>query len=101
VERRLKLFKTGEDALKVDDKADDEKGLGCAHNGFTEVPWGGNAHEFVVTVKKLEEHHWTSIYKGAAVYMQSTVQNVDEDIFHDNDLDAGSTHSRAFIQIDW
>ena len=33
--------------------------------------------------------------------MQSTVQNVNEDIFHDDDLDAGSMHSQAFIQIDW
>ncbi len=57
MERGLKLFKTGEDALKVDDKADDEKGLGRAHNGFMEVPWGGNACKFIVTVKRLEEHH--------------------------------------------
>lgn len=93
----------GEDALELkEDKAphcgkERSRNVRSRELAFSEIPWGGAAREFMLSIKKLEESHWVSIHAHAAEFMGRSEQVVDGEGDECNE----AIHPRACIQIDW
>lgn len=103
VECRLGLFKTGEDALELKEDKAPHSGKEHSQNvhncdlAFSEIPWGGAAHEFILSIKKLEESHWESIHAHSAEFMGRFKQIVN----HEGGECDKAIQPHACIQIDW
>ncbi|KAI0253124.1 hypothetical protein BJV78DRAFT_1351967 [Lactifluus subvellereus] len=91
VERALTLFKTGEDALKVDRESNG------ARAGTRSNPWGEKAREFVKSTKRINDCLWDTIIEHAYVHLDVTdLDRLDEN----NSEDGSRVNPRAVIDLD-
>ncbi|KAH9024687.1 hypothetical protein EDB85DRAFT_2292499 [Lactarius pseudohatsudake] len=101
VERGLCIFKTGEDALKLE--RDPETGRSMPRNirgvGFTESLWGSKAREFVKTTTRLTDKHWDDVTEHAAIFMTGHALESDEE--SSINAETESLNPRAAINLDW
>ena len=106
MERGLKLFATGEDALELKDRVpqcgkERSRNARSRDLAFSEVPWGGAAREFMEAIKKLRDPHWASIYNNTADFMGRSEPFVDYDGHFRPDEYKEADRPRTLIQIDW
>jgi hypothetical protein len=93
----LTLFKSGEDALKVDREA---VRAGSRHTrghglGFVNNPWGEKARQTGKATSRLDDMHWDMIKEHAYAHIGAAGDDSDEI--------AGNAASNpyAFIDLDW
>ena len=103
VKHSLWLFTSGEDALKgtQDTISPFLNGHGL---GFMENPWGMKAHEFITSIKKLNNAHWADITEDIfdlnLLGRDSQNMEVDSDEDNGNMGTKGRVNPHARIDID-
>ncbi|KAN0107510.1 hypothetical protein V8E52_010028, partial [Russula decolorans] len=100
VERGLTLFKSGEDALKVDKEAVRAGSRYSQGLGFVDNPWGEKARQLVKTTCRLDDTHWGMIKEHAFAHIGIGGEESDEGIAgFDDDTSGANLH--AIINLDW
>jgi very-short-patch-repair endonuclease len=97
----------GEDALELKEDKANHCGKERSRNvrsrdlAFSEITWGGVAREFMLSIKKLKDAHWVSIYEHVADFMGRSEQVVDREGHFPGDSESEAVRPRTQIQMDW
>jgi thioesterase domain-containing protein len=95
----LTLFKSGEDALKVDKEAVRAGSRYSRNLGFVDNPWGEKARQLGRTTCRLDDNHWGMIKEHAFAHIGTAGEESDEAGASFNDGEAMNPH--AHIELDW
>ena len=90
----MTLFKSGEDALRVDRDAVRAGSRYSRGLGFIDSPWGEKARQLVKTTSRLDDTLWGMIKESASAHLSVADEESDDDV-----IEALNPH--AYIDLDW
>lgn len=94
----MTLFKSGDDALKVDREAVRAGARYSRGLGFVDNPWGEKTRQLVKTTCRLDDTHWGMIKEHALAHVSAAGDDSEEGMA-DNGGEAMTLH--ALIDLDW